>query len=244
MQTEPSVTLALTTDSFNGHLPDAFVTDTSVRGRARSLRYRAMTGNQAPPLDEAKFWDARNVARMLGDLKKDSAILDCGAFNSAPIFWLADQGFTDLHGIDLNPNIVQQSRASRVHYSVQDIEATAFLPKSFDAVICSSVIEHGVSWPKFLAEVRRILKPGGLLYLSTDVVSEDIETSDVVAFGATWNPLGPDGLRWALDALAAEGFDVGALPDVEIPEDLPVEFAGRKLGFVAFLARLNTDEAR
>ena len=238
MPTDPCIVFALSNAAFGGHRPDSVVTDKSVKGRIRAAKYRMISGNGMPPKDEAKFWDARNVARVLGDLPKNSAILDCGAFNSAPLFWLADQGFSDLHGIDLNPNVVNQPGGRKISYSVQNIEATAYFDNTFDALICSSVIEHGVDWHRFLGEAQRILKPGGYLYLSTDVVNADTESTDVWAFGAPWNPLDPDRLVWAVEALSAHGFDVGELPVVEPPAELPVEFAGKHLGFVAFFGQL------
>jgi SAM-dependent methyltransferase len=45
------------------------------------------------------------------------------------------------------------------------------------------VIEHGVDVDKFLAEMARILAPGGLLFVSFDYWAEPVETHGQVAFG-------------------------------------------------------------
>jgi ubiquinone/menaquinone biosynthesis C-methylase UbiE len=41
-----------------------------------------------------------------------------------------------------------------------------FAAASFDKIICSEVLEHVADYPTMLAEIRRVLKPGGLLAVS------------------------------------------------------------------------------
>jgi 2-polyprenyl-3-methyl-5-hydroxy-6-metoxy-1,4-benzoquinol methylase len=48
----------------------------------------------------------------------------------------------------------------------------------FDIIICLSVIEHNVNIEQFFIEMYRILKPKGILYLSTDYWEEKIFTRD------------------------------------------------------------------
>jgi SAM-dependent methyltransferase len=50
--------------------------------------------------------------------------------------------------------------------TVCDLHRLAYRDASFDAVIATQVLEH-LRWPdRFLAEVRRVLRPGGRLYLT------------------------------------------------------------------------------
>ncbi len=49
----------------------------------------------------------------------------------------------------------------------QDIEAMDFGAETFDAVICLEVLEHVKNPVRAVAEVRRVLKPNGVLLLTT-----------------------------------------------------------------------------
>lgn len=81
-------------------------------------------------------------------------------------------------GIDLNPHDLHTARTRGDHFfGEQNLTANivyccangATLPfknASFDAVICSEVLEHIEQYSLFLAEINRIIKPGGLFLAS------------------------------------------------------------------------------
>jgi len=70
---------------------------------------------------------------------------------------------------DLNPNSV--AHASSLGFESHQIDFNLGLPgiddAGFDAVVMLEVIEHIVNAEHLLSEVRRVLKPGGVLVLST-----------------------------------------------------------------------------
>ena len=49
---------------------------------------------------------------------------------------------------------------------VMDVSAMTYEDASFDAVICTQVLEHVQSPPKTMAELARVLRPGGHLFVS------------------------------------------------------------------------------
>ena len=53
-----------------------------------------------------------------------------------------------------------------LHFLCGDFAAKGLPDGPFDAVLCLDVIEHMDDRPALLAEIRRILKPGGLLFIS------------------------------------------------------------------------------
>lgn len=54
---------------------------------------------------------------------------------------------------------------SRISFYVGDLEALPHGGSSMDAVFCYGVLHHVPDWRRAVAELYRILKPGGALYL-------------------------------------------------------------------------------
>jgi SAM-dependent methyltransferase len=202
---------------------------------ARTLLFRVISGATFPAFDVAKLWDVTNVISLSEELDRNAMILDCGAFNSPSLPALATRGFSSLYGIDINPSVVLLPDYGKVTYTVQNMEHTAFETGVFDFVFSASTIEHGVSLEGFLAEARRLLKPGGSLYISTDIVHENAETSSIMAFGSQWTPLRPSRVLSVCDLIERAGFLRPSMPDgFELPLDLPHSFMSVPLGFVGF----------
>src|SRR5207302_422653 len=72
-------------------------------------------------------------------------------------------------GVDISERILETARA-RTSADLQqaNLESLPFGDGEFDAVLCSQVIEHVLDAPAALRELTRVLRPGGVLILSTD----------------------------------------------------------------------------
>ena len=230
----PSLFLALS----ERDLPAAQPPGKRVRlaSRLDTLMYRLATGNALPEPDPAKRWDAANVAMVAQDLPRSAPVLDCGAFMSSSTATLATLGFRHLHGIDIAAPVVAQPLARRALCTVQDMQATAYDDESFELIVSASTIEHGVSWERFLHEAKRLLRPGGLLYVSTDLVPDDADVSHVTAFGLPWTPLRPSQMRKLLALVRNVGFEPPPYQEIELL-DPPLSFAGQAIGFAALAVR-------
>jgi SAM-dependent methyltransferase len=137
--------------------------------------------------DSFKSWDLELAINLLDkEVKKSANILDIGAFCSEMCPSLSRLGYKNLYAIDLNPEILKQPLADRIHYAVGDFYHTAAVDKSFDAVTAISVIEHGYRPDEMFSEISRILKPGGLFLASYDYWPTKIPTSHVVSFDMEW----------------------------------------------------------
>jgi SAM-dependent methyltransferase len=134
-------------------------------------------------LELTKNWDSLAaldcILRRTGN---ESRILDAGAERYSVILpWLCLYGYRDLYGI----NLVFESTTRRgpITYERGDVTQTRFDDGFFDAVTCLSVIEHGVDAEKYLKEMSRILKPGGVLITSVDYFETPVDTAGKTAYG-------------------------------------------------------------
>lgn len=94
-------------------------------------------------------------------------ILDVGCGSGANSAALAAKGHR-LHGVDFSEAGIEKYCGRGFDGRVCDIESGLDHPDaSFDVVFCSEVIEHMTSPEVLAAEMSRVLKPGGLLVLST-----------------------------------------------------------------------------
>ncbi len=80
-------------------------------------------------------------------------------------------GAREVHAFDFDPHMVSLARdrlaaypAERLRLSVGDVTAIAEADASFDAVFDFGIIHHVPDWPAAIAEVRRVLKPGGRFF--------------------------------------------------------------------------------
>jgi len=75
-------------------------------------------------------------------------------------------------GVDVYTETTRQIGAASVFY---DGKRLPFADGSFSSVLCNQVLEHVFEPDEFLAEVRRVLKPGGRLLLTVPFVWDEHE---------------------------------------------------------------------
>jgi SAM-dependent methyltransferase len=135
-------------------------------------------------LDVHKNWDHLLLYDLIGKIDLQSSIVDLGCGECCTLNFLAALGFKQLRGIDfkLEPN----ADAAYALYQ-GNLTKTPFVSGECDVAISISVIEHDVELPAFFAEVSRLLKPDGLLFITTDYWSEYLEIdSSIKPFGLEW----------------------------------------------------------
>ncbi len=76
-------------------------------------------------------------------------------------------------GIDIDSKAIgfagQNFRRDNLEFKVGDAMALDFADASFDVVVCSHVYEHVPDATRLMAEIYRVLRPGGVCYFSGNV---------------------------------------------------------------------------
>lgn len=163
----------------------------------------------APGLPVGEFnksWDVQNTLDLIAArLPKDAPVLDLGAYCSEVPVALAKMGYTQVHGIDLNPEVRNMPRADQVKYSVGDFKKMPFADASFDAITAISVIEHGYEPELLFAEIGRLLRPQGVFIASFDYWPRKIDTRGTKFFGLDWLIFSDEDFQAMLSLAAKRG---------------------------------------
>ena len=84
----------------------------------------------------------------------------------------------ELHGIDMEASQIDLARAAaqagghaNATFHVGDVTDLPFDDESFDVAHCHAVLMHVPDTPAVLAEVKRVLKPGGLVACRESIIS-------------------------------------------------------------------------
>ncbi len=108
------------------------------------------------------------------EMFQDKVVLDVGCGAGGKTMYYASQGVAKIVGMDIVPHYKEEAEAlaqelgyaDRFTFVVGDAAETGFPENSFDTIIMNDAMEHVDRPDLVLAEVRRILKPGGRLYVN------------------------------------------------------------------------------
>jgi ubiquinone/menaquinone biosynthesis C-methylase UbiE len=108
---------------------------------------------------------------LLGEAKGRLLEVGCGPAVMTPE--LVAMGF-EAHGIDVSCEMIRRARQrmaghpleKRCTFAVDDVERWHFSEASFDAVLCMGVLEYLPRYSRALAEMARVLKPGGMAVIA------------------------------------------------------------------------------
>jgi SAM-dependent methyltransferase len=152
----------------------------------------------------------------VADLHEGEKVLDLGSGGGIDVLLSARRvgpsGFA--YGVDMTDDMLQLARqnaakagAQNVEFRKGEIEALPLPDAVVDAVISNCVINLSTDKPAVLAEMFRVLVPGGRIGI-TDVVAEDqLSPADRAAAGSYVGCIaGALSRREYLDGLAAAGF--------------------------------------
>jgi ubiquinone/menaquinone biosynthesis C-methylase UbiE len=108
----------------------------------------------------------------LVDLHQGQRLLDIGCGTGWAVRYAASVVHSngEFYGIDISPKMIEKAKEScgsceNIHFYEADAEALPFGNDFFDFIICTTSFHHYFAPSKVLAEVYRVLKPGGMAFI-------------------------------------------------------------------------------
>ena len=108
----------------------------------------------------------------------DARILDVGCGYGRTLNELYHMGYQNLTGIDFSMGMIERGKRQfpYLNLAVKENESIDFPDNQFDAVILFAVltcIPSDKEQKKLISEIRRVLKPGGILYINDFLLNTD-----------------------------------------------------------------------
>lgn len=158
---------------------------------------------------------ASRIAIDLIQVEPQARILDCGVGNGCLTIALASlmKGTADFHAIDTSAEMLVQAKSVMQHADLDphlqqaDVISLPYEDQSFDVVMAAHVLEHLPDPQRALAEMVRVLKPGGMVFLC--VTRPSFFGALVQLLWRTWAITEQEGVAWLN---ASQLADVGYQP--------------------------------
>lgn len=109
------------------------------------------------------------IEQMLANKKTKIKALDIGCGIGFGLKFLAKNGFKQLYGIDINKHSLEEARKVCPEAKIKfgDVYRIPFDAQTFDLIFLTEIIEHLDFPDQAFEEISRILKSGGVLFLTT-----------------------------------------------------------------------------
>ena len=111
-------------------------------------------------------------------LRPDSRILDFGCGQGRILQQLKSEGFLNLSGVDISRNMIEIAKQNLpdADFKVNTGVMIPYNDLSFDCVIAAAVLTCIITnndQRKLVTEIKRVLKPEGLVYISDFLINND-----------------------------------------------------------------------
>jgi ubiquinone/menaquinone biosynthesis C-methylase UbiE len=133
----------------------------------------AHTGERfEPSFSHGRIVEAEHLARYAwaSRFAPGRRVLDAACGMAYGTAMLARAGASQAVGIDVDEGLIEEVRRvapPNVSFDVGDVRQLPYADDEFDLIVCFETIEHVPDPERVLDELKRVLKPGGMLALST-----------------------------------------------------------------------------
>ncbi|MFE2417090.1 class I SAM-dependent methyltransferase [Streptomyces hokutonensis] len=137
---------------------------------------------------QISYWDAAAATKTfthplhlpwLAGISRQAAILDYGCGYGRTLDELEQHGFRNLTGADISPAMIERAQLLHpaVHFTTLDAPPSLPSPDAdFDVVLLFAVltcVPGDEAQRRLIAELHRVLEPGGVLYVSDLLLQDD-----------------------------------------------------------------------
>jgi SAM-dependent methyltransferase/RimJ/RimL family protein N-acetyltransferase len=196
-------------------------------GRVPDLR-RLLSGGQEAERERSWLRETlyADITAALAEHGSGRRVLDVGCGQGELLLWLGEQGF-EPHGIDPAADAVALARERGLDAHTATLEELLEDPavlEAYDAVLLLNVLEHVPDAVGMLRGIRRLLAPGGLLYIRVPNDFNPLQLSAQAKLGVEpWWIVLPDHVNYFdVDSLCALSRRLGFEP-VDVQADFPME---------------------
>jgi ubiquinone/menaquinone biosynthesis C-methylase UbiE len=150
---------------------DEYADDARLRRRAAAFTGETTAADARVPLVEAVV--AAQPTRILE--------VGCGWGELAE--WVGRATGAEVVAVDLSPHMVELARERGVDAQVGDVQALPFADGEFDVAIAAWMLYHVPDLDRGIAELARVLRPGGRLVVATNSRFHLLELRELVGSG-------------------------------------------------------------
>ena len=143
------------------HNPQEYKDKSKIHFDEMSSDYSNTLGKYTEPMNYALIKEL--------DGKNFKTLLDVGCGNGIFLSMVLNKFDVEVSGIDISPGMIEKSKElldGRADLKVGDSEHLPWNDKSFDIVTCSASFHHYPGPELALKEMKRVLRPGGILMIA------------------------------------------------------------------------------
>lgn len=135
-------------------------------------RYKASKDKSEQEKKDAQYQRKASIFLKVLPKKRYKNVLDAGCGDGRVAQIMGKYLGIRLYGVDISKKGVELAKKAGVKAKIADLsKKIPFKDNFFDLVISTEVLEHVIDPDTFLKEIHRILKPNGLLLLTTPNLS-------------------------------------------------------------------------
>lgn len=128
--------------------------------------------------DKKQFTTPFDIGLFEKYVKGNSKILDYGCGYGRTLVELKENGYMNLSGVDFSEEMIKRARSEdrSIDYRVVKNNQLPFEDDKYDAVLLFAVLTcviNNEEQTKIINEIRRVLKPEGIIYINDFLLNED-----------------------------------------------------------------------